>query len=146
MLEGGQAINAIARTASLWLDLRSEDSVSLAHLEAQVRREIDATQAPDLSIEIEVVGDRPAGHLAPDHPLVEAALAALESVGARGSLETGSTDANIPLSDGCPAVTIGITRGGNAHRLDEYVETRPVANGMRQLISLVLSVAELGAR
>lgn len=141
LVEGGQAINAIARTASLWLDLRSEDSHALALLEAQVRKEIDATAAPDLTITVEVVGDRPAGRIATDHRLVEAALAALEGVGVRGTLETGSTDANIPLSAGCPAVTIGITRGGNAHRLDEYVETQPVASGMQQFIALVLSVA-----
>ncbi len=146
LIEGGQAINAIARTASLWLDMRSEDSATLGQLEAQVRHEITAAHAPDLDIDVQVVGDRPAGHIAPDHPLVLAALAALERVGIRGTLETGSTDANIPLSDGCPAVTIGITRGGNAHRLDEYVETRPVASGMQQLISLVLAVAEVPPR
>lgn len=145
IIEGGQAINAIARTASLWLDMRSEDSGALAHLEAQVRKEIEVTQAADLTIDVAVVGDRPAGRIAADHPLVTAALAALEDVGVRGTLETGSTDANIPLSDGCPAVTIGITRGGNAHRLDEYIETEPVASGMQQLISLVLAVAHAGA-
>lgn len=141
-IEGGQAINAIARTASVWVDLRSEDSTTLATFEAQVQAAIAATQAPDLEINVEVVGDRPAGQIATDHPLVEGAMAALELVGVRGSLETGSTDANIPLSQGCPAVTIGITRGGNAHRLDEYVETPPVASGMRQLITLVLAAAE----
>jgi di/tripeptidase len=54
-------------------------------------------------------------------------------------LETGSTDANVPLAAGCPSVTIGITRGGNAHRLDEYVELQHVEAGMRQLILLVLA-------
>lgn len=141
-IEGGQAINAIARTASLWLDLRSEDSTTLAQFEAQVQQEIMAAQTPDLAIEIEVVGDRPAGQIPGSHPLVEGALAALEQVGVRGTLEKGSTDANIPLSAGCPAVTIGVTRGGNAHRLDEYVEIQPIANGIRQLITLVLAAAE----
>lgn len=139
LIEGGQAINAIARTASLWLDLRSEDSTTLGQFEAQVQAEIAATQAPDLTLDIEVVGDRPAGRIPANHPLVEAALAALDEVGVRGTLETGSTDANIPLSAGCPAVTIGITRGGNAHRLDEYIEMQPVASGLRQLLTLVLA-------
>ena len=59
-----------------------------------------------------------------------------------GTLETGSTDGNIPLSEGCPTVTIGITRGGNAHRLDEYIEVSPVASGLRQLILLTLATAD----
>jgi acetylornithine deacetylase/succinyl-diaminopimelate desuccinylase-like protein len=139
LIEGGQAINAIARTASLWLDLRSQESATLAQFEAQVQREIAATQTTDLTIKVEVVGDRPAGRIPANHPLVEAALASLEQVGVRGTLETGSTDANIPLSQGCPAVTVGITRGGNAHRLDEYVETAPVASGLRHLLTLVLA-------
>src|SRR5262249_459724 len=88
---------------------------------------------------IEVVGDRPAGSIPPNHPLVQGALAALELVGTKGTLENGSTDANVPLAAGCPAVTIGITQGGNAHRLDEYIETRPVAAGLRQLIILTLA-------
>lgn len=141
-VEGGQAINAIARTASLWLDLRSEDSATLAQFEAQVEREIAAAALPDLEISVDVVGDRPAGRIAPDHPLVAGAVAALEQLGVRASLETGSTDGNIPLSRGCPAVTIGITRGGNAHRLDEYLEVRPVAQGMQQLITLAQAASE----
>lgn len=141
MIEGGQAINAIATSASLWLDMRSEDPSALAALESQVRAHIDATSAPDLKLHVEIVGDRPAGNIAPDHPLVQGALAALARVGVRGTLETGSTDANVPLAGGCPAITVGITRGGNAHRLDEYIETAPVATGMRQLIALTLSAA-----
>lgn len=141
-IEGGQAINAIARTASLWLDLRSEDTTTLKAFETLVQREIAAAQLPDLDIEVDVVGDRPAGQIPGDHPLVEAALATLEQQGVRGSLENGSTDANIPLSFGCPAVTIGITRGGNAHRLDEYIEMRPVADGMKQLLTLVLAASQ----
>lgn len=139
LIEGGQAINAIARTASLWLDLRSEESTTLGQFEAQVQREIEATKTTDLTIDVEVVGDRPAGRISANHPLVEAALASLEQVGVRGTLENGSTDANIPLSQGCPAVTVGITRGGNAHRLDEYIETPPVASGLRHLLTLVLA-------
>ena len=71
------------------------------------------------------------------------ALAALAQVGVHGTLETGSTDGNIPLSEGCPTVTVGITRGGNAHRLDEYVEVGSVAPGLRQLILLTVGAAEM---
>jgi tripeptide aminopeptidase len=141
MIEGGQAINAIATSAELWLDMRSEQPSALDSLEAKVRTLINTTTAPDLKFTVEVVGDRPAGRITPDNPLVQGALAALERLSVRGTLENGSTDANVPLAQGCPAVTIGITRGGNAHRLDEYIETAPVQLGMRQLITLALGAA-----
>lgn len=143
LIDGGQSINTIASEASLWLDLRSEDSRALRVFENEVRHLIPPLGKPDLTFEIEVVGDRPAGQIPPDHPLVQTALAALEQVGTPGTLENGSTDANVPLSMGCPAVTVGITRGGNAHRLDEFIETRPIADGMRQLILLTLTACAM---
>jgi|FLYN01.1.fsa_nt_gi acetylornithine deacetylase/succinyl-diaminopimelate desuccinylase-like protein len=139
LIEGGQSINTIASTASLWLDIRSEDQATLAEFERQIRAEVEALTTSELRFTIEVVGDRPAGRLSPEHPLVQGALAALSQLGVTGVLETGSTDANIPLAAGCPAVTVGLTRGGNAHRLDEYVNTEPLSAGLRQLILLALA-------
>lgn len=139
MIDGGQSINSIAANASLWLDLRSESRDELDNLAKQVRGLVGALATPDVQFSIDVVGDRPAGFTAPDHPLVKGALAALDAVGVRGTLETGSTDGNVSLADGCPTVTIGITRGGNAHRLDEFIEVGPVLMGMKQFILLALS-------
>lgn len=141
MLEGGQGINVIATSAGLWLDVRSEDPAQVRHLEATIRQHIETLSGDGLTFSIEVVGDRPAGAIGEDHPLVEAAMAALTAVGVEGALQSGSTDGNIPLSQGCPAVTIGITRGAHAHRTDEYIETAYVESGMRQLILLVLAAA-----
>jgi acetylornithine deacetylase/succinyl-diaminopimelate desuccinylase-like protein len=146
MIEGGEAINAIATRAGLWLDMRSEGREGLAALEAQVMAAIHSLESTEVAFRIETVGDRPAGAIPTDHPLVEAGLAALAKVGVRGVLETGSTDANVPLSQGVPAVTIGLTRGGNAHRLDEYMETEPVALGLKQIILLALASAEVDGR
>ncbi|NWF67843.1 MAG: M20/M25/M40 family metallo-hydrolase [Chloroflexi bacterium] len=142
MIEGGQSINSIATQAGLWLDLRSEDSGALQALEQQVYAQIATLSKPDLALTVEIVGDRPAGSVAATHPLVLGALAALAQVGVRGTLESGSTDANVPLAAGCPAVTIGITRGGNAHRTDEYIETKPIAAGLQQLVLLTLAAAQ----
>jgi tripeptide aminopeptidase len=139
IIEGGTTINSIATEAGLWLDLRSEDSAALERIRKQVYQLINATEKRGLVFNIEVVGDRPSGSIKPKHPLVLGALEALEQMGVRGALETGSTDGNIPLHDGCPTVTIGITRGGNAHRLDEYIETAAVESGMKQLILLALA-------
>ncbi len=141
MIEGGQAIDAIASSAGLWIDMRSESRAALTTLEQQIRALIDATRAPDLELSIEIVGDRPAGAIAIEHPLVQGAIATLAQVGVKGILETGSTDGNVPLAEGCPTVTVGVTRGGNAHRLDEYVETAPISAGMRQLVTLTLAAA-----
>ncbi len=142
MMDGGTAINAIATEASLWLDMRSEEQPALNTLRNQVIQLVDALKKPGISFEIEVVGSRPAGSISRSHPLVLGALETLNQLGIRGTLETGSTDGNIPLAAGCPTVTIGITRGSNAHRLDEYIEKKPVALGMQQLITLTLAASQ----
>lgn len=141
MIEGGEAINAIANHAGLWLDMRSEDPDALAALEQRVLDCVAGMRNGDVAWNIDLVGDRPAGMIGSSHELVQAALAALAQVGVRGTLETGSTDANVPLSQGVPAVTVGITRGGNAHRLDEYIETEAISAGLHQLILLTLAAA-----
>ncbi|MGJ3239987.1 MAG: M20/M25/M40 family metallo-hydrolase [Anaerolineae bacterium] len=142
MIDGGTAINAISTQASLWLDMRSEEQRTLNQLRDQVYALINQSHHSGLKFDVEVVGSRPAGSVSSGHPLVQGALATLAHLGLRGSLETGSTDGNIPLAAGCPTVTIGITRGGNAHRLDEYIEIKPVEAGMKQLITLTLAAAQ----
>ncbi|MEL6307703.1 MAG: M20/M25/M40 family metallo-hydrolase [Chloroflexota bacterium] len=141
MIEGGTAINAIGTDAGIWLDMRSEAQATLKKLVNQVYAIIDSLRQPGITFDVEVVGNRPAGSVSSQHPLVLGALHTLAKLGIRGTLENGSTDGNIPLADGCPTVTVGITRGGNAHRLDEYIETRPVADGMKQLITLTQATA-----
>ena len=145
MIDGGHAINAIATDASLWLDMRSTCAGALAALRSRVLQLVDEARAPGCNFIVETVGERPAGELAADHPLLQGALAALAELGITGTLEAGSTDANVPLAAGCPAVTIGITRGGNAHRRDEFIEIAPVAKGMRQLITLTLAADQSSA-
>ncbi len=142
LIDGGTSINTIASNASLWLDLRSEDAGALANLERQARSYIEASITPELRFSVEVVGDRPAGSIPHNHLLVQIALGSLDGLGVKGTLETGSTDANVPLSQGIPAITVGVTRGGNAHRLDEYIETAPVGQGMRHLFGVVMATAE----
>ena len=141
MIDGGHAINAIATEASLWLDMRSVCAQALAELHRRVGWLVKQSYQDGLQFKIETVGERPAGSIADDHELVQGALSSLAAIGIMGSLETGSTDGNVPLSQGCPAVTIGITRGGNAHRLDEYIEVAPIRFGLQQLITLILAAA-----
>lgn len=134
MIEGGSAINAVAGRASMWLDMRSEEQATLNQLVEQVRAIMRSIEGDGLRFDVEVVGERPSGSIALAHPLVQGALEALELLGVRGGLETGSTDANIPLAQACPAITVGITKGANAHRLDEYIERKPVLQGVLQAI------------
>ncbi len=141
LIEGGHSINSIATEAGLWLDMRSEDTSALATLERNIRAEVARLETSEVRFEINVVGDRPAGSIDLAHPLIVGALAALEQTGVRGTLQIGSTDGNIPLADGCPTVTVGITRGGNAHRLDEFIEKDPIHQGMRHLAILALAAA-----
>ncbi len=138
VIEGGHSINSIANDAGMWLDMRSESTEALAKLETNVRQIVAHSVQDGVQFAIEVVGDRPAGQIPDDHPLVQMAQSALATVGITGSLETGSTDANVPLAAGCPAVTIGLARGGNAHRLDEYIDPKPLADGLRQLVALTI--------
>jgi acetylornithine deacetylase/succinyl-diaminopimelate desuccinylase-like protein len=136
-LAGGTSINTIAREASLDLDLRSEERGALESILARVEALVAQHNRQGAQIEMTVIGDRPSGRLAPDHPLVRLAAQALTEVGYTPKLDHGSTDANIPLSQGRPCVCIGLTHGGNAHRPDEYIETGPLAKGLQALVSTV---------
>jgi acetylornithine deacetylase/succinyl-diaminopimelate desuccinylase-like protein len=144
VIEGGTSINTRAAEASLWIDLRAVDAATLGRLEAQAQAVIgEFEDEAELSVTTEVVGDRPSGALPVGHPLVRAAQAALQVAGYSASPpEVGSTDANALLAAAIPAVCIGITTGGNAHTLDEYIDTGPLATGMRQLTLLALLAAE----
>ncbi|MFQ3646841.1 MAG: M20/M25/M40 family metallo-hydrolase [Anaerolineae bacterium] len=144
MIEGGQSINTIAASASLLLDLRSESQEELERLKQQVNSLLLAVPT-GTTLSVEVVGDRPTGSMPARHSLVKGALQALREVGIEGTLESGSTDGNIPLYHRCPCVTIGITRGGNAHRLDEFIHVPPIAQGIQQLITLTLATAQAQA-
>ena len=89
-------------------------------------------------VNAELIGDRPAGGIDDDHPLVQAAVQSLVAVGVQPQTANriSSTDANVPLSRGIPAVCIGITDGGNAHRLDEWITPELLPKGMQHLVGL----------
>ena len=143
IIEGGTSINAIAEHASLLLDLRSIETDGLAELIRQVEQHVAVARAtqPEVAIEMATVGDRPPGRIPRDHPLVKMATAAYQAAGTSVSYGIGSTDANVPLSMGIPAVCVGVGDGANAHRLDEYIETQRIAAGMRALLWLALNAA-----
>jgi di/tripeptidase len=91
-----------------------------------------------VNVSTELIGDRPAGAIGDEHPLVQAAVQSLVNAGVQPQIgnRISSTDANVPISRGIPAVCIGITDGGNAHRLDEWIAPDLLPKGMQHLMSL----------
>jgi acetylornithine deacetylase/succinyl-diaminopimelate desuccinylase-like protein len=137
MVSGGTSVNTIAAQATCLLDLRSESEQMLARLARQVEAQIEAGNRPGVQFSWKVVGERPAGGIPSSHPLVRLAKGCLEGQGVHPLLNIGSTDANIPLSRGMPAICVGLTTGGGAHTLEEYILTKPLEQGMAQLLALV---------
>jgi len=142
-ITGGTSVNTIAAQAELLLDLRSEEPQSLAALAAEVEALVSGTNRTGVRCEAQVVGRRPAGQIAADHPLVRLAARCLQELGIQPRLNIGSTDANVPLSRGYPAICLGLTSGAGAHTTEEYIFTSPLAKGMAQLVSVVQGVWEL---
>ena len=137
-ITGGTSVNSIAAEASMLLDMRSAKEEELKKLESAVMVLLDEAAAEenarwdsdDIKVEIKLVGDRPAGEQAPDAPIVQAAWAATEAIGLVPEFgPASSTDANLPLSMGIPAIRIcGGGAEGHNHSLDEWYNP---ANGYR---------------
>lgn len=140
-IEGGISVNTIAPSCSFLLDLRSVDPNELDSLNSAVL-EIMKRRREAITVSIDLLGDRPAGQVDPNARITRLASAILDSMGISPTGDASSTDANIPISRGIPAVCVGLTHGGNVHKEDEYIERGPVARGLYQLLGLVVSVAE----
>jgi len=136
-ISGGTSVNVIASEASFDLDLRSEGQESLAALISTADKLIHKANRSGVNFEIQVIGQRPAGEISINHPLVLLAKDCLREQGLEPGLISGSTDANVPLSKGYPAIVLGVTTGGSAHTVHEYVNTPPIAQGLKQLVSFV---------
>ena len=136
-ISGGTSVNVIASEASLELDLRSEGQGSLADLIEAVEQLIHKANRPGVSVDADVIGQRPAGEISSSHPLVQLAEACLREQRLSPIHTSGSTDANVPLSKGYPAIVLGVSTGGSAHTVQEFIHTEPVRKGMEQLVMFV---------
>ena len=139
---GGEGINMRAREAWLELDLRADDPDALAAMAREVEDLLGRIDPP-LTVDQDVLGDRPAGHVDPDHPLVRAATEALAEVGTSATSPTTSTDANAAHARGIPAIAVGVTRGSGEHTPGEWIETAPIEDGVRALARTVERFEEL---
>jgi len=153
-LGGGTGLNSIPQEAWLDLDLRSEDPKALAQLDVTVRaalaRATDdenrrrASATPPLGIEIQLLGDRPSGVTPRTHPLVQAAIAANRILGKDAELASASTDANVPIALGVPAIALGAGgKAGDAHLTSEWYENTEGALGIVRALLVTAAVAEV---
>lgn len=137
-IEGGTSINTIASSAFMDIDVRSLHPNAISRFDAFLHQLCTSNAFDKASVELERIGERPAGEISPDAPLVRKAIASLQKAGiASIKMAVGSTDANIPLSLGLPSVCMGLTKGGNAHTTEEFIEVEPLHRGFAALLNLV---------
>jgi acetylornithine deacetylase/succinyl-diaminopimelate desuccinylase-like protein len=142
MIDGGVSVNSIAPIASCLLDLRSVDAASLRRLAERVDRVIAGADRDSVTVTSEVLGERPAGVISLDSPIVRLAAATLTALGIEPAYDASSTDANVAISRDVPAVCIGLTSGVNVHRADEAIDIGPIAIGLAQLALLTLGIGD----
>ncbi|HTF23910.1 MAG TPA: M20/M25/M40 family metallo-hydrolase [Candidatus Limnocylindria bacterium] len=152
-IEGGTSVNSVPYEARLKVDIRSESEDELTRLEsalreciaAGVRDEMDSARDRSkgkLEWKVEPLGSRPGGELAQDSALLAALRAADEFVGNQSRIERSSTDANIPLSLGIDAISIGAGgSGGGAHSLQEWYDSAGREAGLKRALLTVLGVS-----
>jgi tripeptide aminopeptidase len=140
-ISGGTSVNSIAATADLLLDLRSLDSMSLEQLDLQARAALlRGAKRAKVELQISQVGDRSAGKT-DTAQLTGTAIRVLEDLGIGARAVASSTDANAAVPYNIPAIGFGVYKGGNAHRLDEWVDPSSLAIGLTALEAFVKQLA-----
>jgi len=152
-LGGGTGLNSIPQEAWLDVDLRSEDPRALAQLDVTVRAALDRAAddenrhrtpgTPAVRVEPQLLGDRPCGITPRAHPLVQAAIAANRALGRDAELTSASTDANVPIALGIPAIALGAGgRAGDAHLATEWYENVEGALGIVRALLVTAAMAQ----
>jgi acetylornithine deacetylase/succinyl-diaminopimelate desuccinylase-like protein len=151
-IEGGESVNVIPQTASMDVDLRSSSEIELSRLEdylltALNRAVIDenvmrAAAGKKLKANVQMIGNRPSGETPRESYLVRTAMEASRVLGITPILNRASTDANIPISLGIPAITIGAGgRSNDSHRLSEWFDPTGRELGYKRALLLALGMA-----
>lgn len=153
VISGGTSVNSIPYEMQMVVDMRSTDCGELKKVDerflAIVREAVAeenqarSTREGPITADPTLIGDRPCGETAMTAPIVQMTTAAVKAFGLKPSYGIGSTDANLPMSLGLPAVTIGRGPGGRAHALDEWtvVDPRTDAQAVQVAMTIILGVA-----
>lgn len=159
-IRGGISVNSIPESAQASIDFRSTDPMQLVRLEVALHRAVeDAVErwnakpqemgersAGRLSFAVSKIGDRPAAKLPDDSPLLSALRAVDRHFGLRTDMRLGSTDANLPLSLGVPALSMGAGgEGGAAHTLHEWYSPTDRDLALKRVLLLTLAMLEWAA-
>lgn len=149
---GGTSVNSIPFEAWMEVDMRSADPASLKSVDASFHKAVDRALADEnarwndngrLTVDKQLVGDRPAGSTPANSPIVEAAVSVTKALGFPVALDEGSTDSNIAMSLGIPAVTIdGGGRGTGAHALGEAFDATNAWQGAQRATLLAIALAQ----
>ena len=156
VIGGGTSVNSIPFESWMEVDIRSEERERLANVSetflelmyeavAEENAARSTGQGP-IELDIEVIGDRPSGEISLDTPLVENTAAAFRAFGIEPTYSRSSTDSNIPISLGIPAVTIDRGgMGGRSHSLDEWVDVEKpgTVKGIGLVLTTILAISGL---
>ncbi len=149
---GGISVNAIPEDAWIEIDLRSSSCAVLESCAADILQAARAAVrdenlrrspgTPALTFEVATIGDRPCGELPKEHDLVRAAVGATYAIGRTPELVTASTDANVPISLGVPAIALGAGgRGGGVHTPGEWYDNTDGALGVARALTVLVAAA-----
>lgn len=150
-IEGGTSVNAIPARAAMEVDLRSAGDAELKRLDAFFRRamkeaideENAARRAGDvpLKLKVDLIGERPSGETPADSPLVKLAIESTRFLGVEPRLDQSSTDSNLPISLGIPAITLGAGgTSGASHTLAEWYDPRDRDKGLKRGLLVILGL------
>jgi len=159
-IRGGTSVNSIPESAVASIDFRSTSTDELTRLEVALHRAVEdavdranriakeypARSRGSLTFTITRIGDRPAAQLPADSPILETLRSVDRHLGIRTDMRLGSTDANIPIARGIPAISMGAGGdGGGAHTLGEWYSDKDRELGLRRAMLLTLALAEWAA-
>lgn len=158
-IHGGTSVNSIPESATASIDSRSTSAEELVRLEVALHRALEdsvaqwnARATPTararglLKFSVTNIGNRPAAQLAADSPILDALRAVDRHLGLQSGVRLGSTDANIPIALGIPAVSMGAGGdGGGAHTLAEWYDPKDRELGLRRVLLLTLAMTEWAA-
>ena len=145
IVSGGTSVNTIAQSAKMLCEYRSEDKDCLAYMEGKFAEIFENANTTEVKVLVNKVGDRPCSDIAPEKVqlLVDLLRPEIEAV-INGSvtLKSSSTDCNIPLSMGIPALCIGVYRGAGSHTREEWVRKDSLVPGLEVAIRTAYKLRE----